>query len=113
MYLLSVSSVSSRYFNKIKRTSYLGKLPALSLEILDVIGSCIYYINLCFLSRQATSFRPVETKESQVVKIDASKVCTCINRYLSAFVNRADSDKPADQDPHHVSFSLGFFRKQI
>ena len=34
MYLLSVPSVSSRYFNKIKQTSYLGKLPALSLEIL-------------------------------------------------------------------------------
>ena len=34
MYLLSVPGVSSRYFNKIKRTSYLGKLPALSLEIL-------------------------------------------------------------------------------
>ena len=34
MYLLSEPSVSSRYFNKIKRTSYLGKLPALSLEIL-------------------------------------------------------------------------------
>ena len=33
-YLLSVPSVSSRYFEKIKRTSYLGKLPALSLEIL-------------------------------------------------------------------------------
>ena len=36
MDLLSVPSVSSRYFNKIKRTSYLGKLPALSLEILSV-----------------------------------------------------------------------------
>ena len=35
MYLLSVPSVSSRYFNKIKQTSYLGKLPALSLEILS------------------------------------------------------------------------------
>ena len=34
MYLLSVPSVFSRYFNKIKRTSYLGKWPALSLEIL-------------------------------------------------------------------------------
>ena len=34
MYLLSVPSVSSSYFNKIKRNSYLGKLPALSLEIL-------------------------------------------------------------------------------
>ena len=37
MYLLSVPSVSSRYFKKIKRTSYLGKLPALSLEILSKI----------------------------------------------------------------------------
>ena len=35
MYLLSVPSVSSRYFNKIKQTFYLGKLPALSLEILQ------------------------------------------------------------------------------
>ena len=35
MYLLSVPSVSSRYSNKIKRTSYLGKQPALSLEILS------------------------------------------------------------------------------
>ena len=34
MYLLSVPSVFSRYFNKIKRTSYLGKMPALSQEIL-------------------------------------------------------------------------------
>ena len=34
MYLLSVPSVSSSYFNKIKRTSHLGKSPALSLEIL-------------------------------------------------------------------------------
>ena len=29
MYLLSVPSVSSRYFNKIKRTSYLGKIARL------------------------------------------------------------------------------------
>ena len=34
IYLLSVPCVSCRYFNKINRTSYLGKLPALSLEIL-------------------------------------------------------------------------------
>ena len=35
MHLLSVPTVSSRYHNKIKRTSYLGKLPTLSLEILQ------------------------------------------------------------------------------
>ena len=33
-YLLNVPSFSSRYFNKIKRTSRLGRLLALSLEIL-------------------------------------------------------------------------------
>ena len=37
MYVLSVPSVSSRYFNKIKQTSYLGKQPALLLEILCVL----------------------------------------------------------------------------
>ena len=35
MYLLNVPSVSSRYFNKIKRKSHLGKQPVLSLEILS------------------------------------------------------------------------------
>ena len=33
IYLLNVPSFSSRYFNKIKRTSRLGRLLALSLEI--------------------------------------------------------------------------------
>ena len=34
IYLLNVPSFSSRYFNKTKLTSRLGKLLALSLEIL-------------------------------------------------------------------------------
>ena len=34
VYLLNVPSFSSRYFNKIKRTTRLGRLLALSLEIL-------------------------------------------------------------------------------
>ena len=34
IYLLNVLSFSYRYFNKIKRTSRLGRLLALSLEIL-------------------------------------------------------------------------------
>ena len=38
IYLLNVPSFSSRYFNKIKRTSRLGRLLALSLEIL--FGLC-------------------------------------------------------------------------
>ena len=40
IYLLNVPSFSSRYFNKIKRTSRLGRLLALSLE--DLIS------NYCF-----------------------------------------------------------------
>ena len=35
IYLLNVPSFSSLYFNKIKRTSRLGRLLALSLEILS------------------------------------------------------------------------------
>ena len=48
MYLLSVPSVSSRYFNKIKRTSYLGKLPVLSLEILLELLPyvCVHDVNM-------------------------------------------------------------------
>ena len=34
IYLFNVPSFSSRHFNKIKRTSRLGRLLALSLEIL-------------------------------------------------------------------------------
>ena len=41
IYLFNVPSFSSRYFNKIKRTSRLGRLLALSLEILpDLYPSC-------------------------------------------------------------------------
>ena len=39
IYLLNVPSFSSRYFNKIKRTSHLGRLLALSLEILYTFKS--------------------------------------------------------------------------
>ena len=39
MYLFNVPSFSSRYFNKIKRTSRLGRLLALSLEILTISDS--------------------------------------------------------------------------
>ena len=41
IYLLNVPSFSSRYFNKIKQASRLGRLLALSLEILsssDIVG---------------------------------------------------------------------------
>ena len=40
IYLLNVPSFSSRYFNKIKRTSRLGRLLALSLEILCKVCNC-------------------------------------------------------------------------
>ena len=41
IYLLNVPSFSSRYFNKIKRTSRLGRLLALSLEILLMVNFVI------------------------------------------------------------------------
>ena len=41
VYLLNVPSVSSPYFNRIKRTSNLGKWHALSLEILCQEYACI------------------------------------------------------------------------
>ena len=37
IYLLNVPSFSSRYFNKIKRSSRLGRLLAFSLEILHCV----------------------------------------------------------------------------
>ena len=40
IYLLNVPSFSSRYFNKIKRASRLGRLLALSLEILPTSITC-------------------------------------------------------------------------
>ena len=38
IYLFNVPSFSSRHFNKIKRTSRLGRLLALLLEILLIFG---------------------------------------------------------------------------
>ena len=45
IYLLNVPSFFSRYFNKIKQTSRLGRLLALSLEILYGIDYCDRYFN--------------------------------------------------------------------
>ena len=54
MYLLSVPSVSSRYFNKIKRTPYLGKLPALSLKILRHFPLRQHSSGFCSFSHKTT-----------------------------------------------------------
>ena len=43
IYLLNVPSFSSRYFNKIKRTSRLGRLLVLSLEILYHYDRDLHY----------------------------------------------------------------------
>ena len=65
MYLLSVPSVSSRYFNKIKRTSYLGKYPALSQEILSSnwviimpLGENVAYLSQASISTGGLTFSP-------------------------------------------------------
>ena len=51
IYLLNVPSFSSHYFNKIKRTSRLGRLLALSLEILrpDKISGILFRTLMVFL----------------------------------------------------------------
>ena len=54
VYLLNVPSVSSPYFNKIKRTSHLGKWHALLLEILnDLVPTFVLlkYIIVSLLAR--------------------------------------------------------------
>ena len=67
IYLLNVPSVSSRYFNKIKRTSLLGKHPALSLEILVKYLYVYREINYCLnrllfnISIDANSVDPDQT----------------------------------------------------
>ena len=60
VYLLNVPSVSSPYFNKIKRMSHLGKWHTLSLEILkqdvepQLLGQVWYLVvlipDLCTLT---------------------------------------------------------------
>ena len=46
VYLLNVPSFSSRYFNKIKRTSHLGRLLALSLEILCKMNRYVQILSM-------------------------------------------------------------------
>ena len=67
MYLLSVPSVSSRYFNKIKLTSYLGKLPALSIKILWTSGKFGHIF--------ANSVNPDETAPYEPFLIRIFTVC--------------------------------------
>ena len=50
IYLLNVPSFSSRYFNKIKRTSSLGRLLALSLEILLTISAQFMLTPTCIIT---------------------------------------------------------------
>ena len=51
IYLLNVPSTSSRYFNKIKRTSRLGRSLALSLEILVGEVTTLKKMQSCYRPR--------------------------------------------------------------
>ena len=84
-------SVSSRYFNKVKRTSYLGKLPALSLDILFFFKNTeltndggLYFLVAIFIGH----FRQYWVYEPQI-EISNNVVCA---------INKG-SDQPA-----HVAF---------
>ena len=50
IYSLNVPIFSNRYFNKIKRTSRLGRLLALSLEILSIL--CLLVPSASYLCKQ-------------------------------------------------------------
>ena len=57
IYLLNVPSFSSRYFNKIKRTFRLGRLLALSLEILfDICREIFCYVIIDFMLKKNIEF---------------------------------------------------------
>ena len=101
IYLLNVPSFSSRYFNKIKRTSRLGRLLALSLEILSYLVEKAFYglrprdfelLNISPpLCQQATSIQCVKYGNTYTCKSlcwhtggnDILKKCFRISIYLN------------------------------
>ena len=64
IYLLDMPSFSMRYFNKIKRTSHLGRLLALSLEILytNCFGHLTKMANMPIYDRSSLNISYSETK---------------------------------------------------
>ena len=66
IYLLKVPSFHSRYFNKIKGTSRLGRLLALSLEILTANG----FVTKCKMTCQIFAGNEISFKiKSFVVSV--------------------------------------------
>ena len=89
IYLLNVPSFSSRYFNKMKRTSRLGRLLALSLEILVFFCLKIFltftnskdlYSNgeLCYISSGSLLFakkQRVKALRLHILDVDPNAMC--------------------------------------
>ena len=81
IYLLNVPSFSSRYFNKIKRTSRLGRLLDLSLEILI---SLLFYFNLVLYT-----YKYIQVTERKRIRTKAGSLC-----YSSPMVNLQECMEP-------------------
>ena len=77
IYLFNVPSFSSRHFNKIKRTSRLGRLLALSLEILLGIHSIL---ELRSLDNKA-SFLNCHRKV--IYAVFSESKCVVVNQYYT------------------------------
>ena len=65
IYLLNVPSFSSRSFNKIKRTSRLGRLLALSLEILQTRSANLNFVQYKFNKFEINRHSRCNQKASQ------------------------------------------------
>ena len=87
MYLLNVPSVSSGYFNKIKRTSHLGKWPALSLEIfirrVNVLKKIFMFVSKMWVARDGihNMFGKTAKREDPVIWI----CIVCLGLFVQNF----------------------------
>ena len=75
IYLLNVPSISSRYFNKIKRTSRLGR----SLEILCAL------FNLHFIALPAVIHLVCLSEGKELLRFQHFRSTKTINKFLNAW----------------------------
>ena len=83
IFLLNVPSFSSRYFNKIKRTSRLGRLLALSLEIL---GPCHCIKFVVFIV--ALGIVPQKSVVNSIVLVKKWQNCLAGNPSLAFMITK-------------------------
>ena len=111
IYLLNVPSFSSRYFNKIKRTSPLGRLLALLLEILSA-ENAVYDLNLF---KKIVSDLPTKKTKNENEK----KTKTTANRspylhllsLIPSFIGKFNND--CEKQYMHIVYTISIAHKDI